>query len=140
MPCIGQPHCPPGEVVSTAAGRTRITLRIVWISYAVLLFSQALDAWAHNAPWIIWLAVLLPLLIFLPGMRRDNLRSFIWLCFVLLLYFMRLVVALFEDPSAPLAVIGMVAVVVLFNAAMLYVRWRAREQRGVASAAPGHGE
>ena len=27
---------------------------------------------------------LLPLLIFLPGMRRDNLRSYIWLCFICL--------------------------------------------------------
>lgn len=125
--------------MNTIARRTNLALRVVWVSYALLFTVQALDAWAHNAPWIIWLAVLLPLLIFLPGMLRDNLRSFIWLCFVLLLYFMRLVVSLFEDPTAPLAVIGMVAVVVLFIAAMLYVRWRAQELRA-AAAASAHGD
>lgn len=110
--------------------RLVLTLRLVWASYAILLLTQVLDAWRGGAPWIIWLAVLLPLLIFLPGMLRDNLRSFIWLCFVLLLYFMRLVVALFERPTDPLAIVGMVSVVVLFNAAMLYVRWKARALRG----------
>jgi uncharacterized membrane protein len=126
--------------MNTSQRRTRLALRIVWISYALLFTAQALEVWTRNAPWIIWLAVLMPLLIFLPGMLRDNLRSFIWLCFVLLLYFMRLVVSLFEDPTAPLAVIGMVAVVVLFIAAMLYVRWRAQELRAAAAAASGHGE
>ncbi|PLW70067.1 DUF2069 domain-containing protein [Pseudohalioglobus lutimaris] len=85
--------------------------------------------WSIRAPWIIWFAVLLPLVIFVPGMLRDNLRSFIWLCFVSLLYFMRLVVSLFADPDNPVSIIGMVAVVLLFCSAMMYVRWRARELR-----------
>ncbi len=126
--------------MSTIERRTGLALRSVWFSYGLLITAQALEAWTRNAPWIIWLAVLLPLLIFLPGMLKDNLRSFIWLCFVLLLYFMRLVVRLFEDPTAPLAVIGMFAVVVLFIAAMLYVRWRAQELRAAARAASGHGD
>jgi uncharacterized membrane protein len=95
---------------------------------------QAADAWIRHAPWVIWLVVLLPLLIFVPGIRQDKLRSYIWLCFVLLLYFMRLVVALFAEPGNPLAIVGMVSVVTLFIAAMMYVRWRARELR----AANGH--
>ena len=105
------------------------TLKVIWVSFAVLFATQALEALRGGAPWIIWVAVLLPLIVFLPGMLRDNLRSFIWLCFVLLLYFMRLVVALFERPTDPLAISGMTAVVILFVAAMLYVRWRARELR-----------
>lgn len=113
--------------MSLLAYRARL---VCWASFTVLLIQQAIEAWVRNAPWIIWLAVLLPLVIFIPGMLRDNLRTFIWVCFVSLLYFMRLVVDLFEDPQNPLAIIGMIAVVLLFCSAMMYVRWRAREQRG----------
>lgn len=122
--------------VDSLASRTRT---VVWISYAVLLCQQVAELLLDNAPWIIWLAVVLPLLIFLPGMLQDQLRSYIWLCFVLLLYFMRLVVALFETPGSPTAITGMVAVVILFIAAMMYVRWRAQELRNAAARSSGHG-
>ena len=86
-------------------------------------------AWLQQLPLIIWLGKLLPLLIFLPGMLQDRLRSCIWLCFVSLLYFIALVERLFALPGSPLAIIGMIAVVTLFTAAMMYVRWRGRELR-----------
>ncbi len=112
------------------AGRTRI---ITWIAYGLLLAQQVLYVWSGGAPWIIWVFHLLPLVMFLPGMLRDNLRSFIWLCFVSLGYFMHLVVEVFARPDSWSAITGLVAVVILFNAAMLYVRWRAKELRAQAS-------
>lgn len=123
--------------MSSLADKTRV---VCWFSYGVLLLQQVAEVWLGQAPWIIWLAVVLPLLIFLPGMLQDKLRSFIWLCFVSLLYFMRLVVSLFEDPGNPLAIAGMIAVVLLFCSGMMYVRWRARELRQAAAAAGGHGD
>lgn len=123
--------------MSSVTERTRV---IVWLSYFVLLTAQVLELWMGAAPWIVWVAFLVPLVVFVPGMWRDNLRSYIWLCFVLLLYFMRLVVALFADPSSPVAISGMVAVVILFISAMMYVRWRARELKEAAATAAGHGE
>jgi uncharacterized membrane protein len=113
---------------------------LVWASWAVLLLQQLADAWLQQVPWIIWLGKLLPLLIFLPGLLRDRLRSYIWLCFVSLLYFIALVERLFAVPGSPLAVTGMVAVVVLFVAAMMYVRWRARELRPNGAAQTRSGE
>jgi len=112
---------------------------MVWVAWGVLVVQQLADAWAQHAPWIVWLAYCLPLLIFLPGMLRDKLRSYIWLCFVSLLYFMRLVVKLFAEPGSALAIVGMIAVVTLFIAAMMYVRWRAREVRaaGAIPTVPG---
>ena len=65
-------------------------------------------------------------------MLKDNLRSYIWLCFVCLGYFMILVQRIFAQPDSLLVVIGLVAVVILFTAAMLYVRWRARELRAMS--------
>lgn len=112
--------------------------RVTWLSYAVLLLQQTVDAWEHGAPWFIWTLKLLPLLIFLPGMRKDNLRSYIWLCFVCLGYFFMLVQRVFAQPDSPLVISGLIAVVILFIAAMLYVRWRVRELRilGADSEAP----
>lgn len=114
--------------MNVSAGAAR---RVTWLAWLVLVVQQSADAWRSQAPWVVWVAVLLPLLLFVPGMLRDKLRSYIWLCFVSLLYFMRLVVVLFARPGDILAITGMVAVVLLFTGAMLYVRWRARELRKV---------
>ncbi len=112
---------------------------MIWVAWGVLVAQQLADAWVQQAPWIVWLAWCLPLLIFLPGMLQDRLRSYIWLCFVCLLYFMRLVVSVFAEPDSVVAIVGMVAVVTLFIAAMMYVRWRAREIRAdsVITTVPG---
>lgn len=123
--------------MNSLAAKTRF---VCWLSYGVLFVQQALEMWLGQAPWIIWLAVMLPLVVFLPGMLQDNLRSFIWVCFVSLLYFMRLVVNLFQDPHDILSIVGMFAVTILFCSAMMYVRWRAKELRQAAAAASGHGD
>jgi len=102
---------------------------LCWLAWGVLLLQQAGDAVTQHAPWFIWMLKLLPLLMFLPGMLKDNLRSYIWLCFVCLGYFIVLVQRMFAQPDSLLVIMGMVAVVVLFNAAMMYVRWRAQELR-----------
>jgi uncharacterized membrane protein len=81
---------------------------LAWASWSVLLLQEMVYLWTRAAPWVVWLGLLLPLLIFVPGMLRDKLRSYIWLCFVSLLYFMRLVVALFAEPANHLFVSGIV--------------------------------
>lgn len=121
------------------ARRGAFARRLLWAGWWVLVLQQGADAWLHGAPWIIWLGKLLPLLIFLPGMLRNNLRSFLWLCFVCLLYFMMLVEALFARPGAVLPIVGTCAVVTLFVSAMLYVRWRARELRAAGTPVESHG-
>ncbi len=102
---------------------------LAWGAWLLLFLQQTADAWLRDVPWIIWCGKLLPLLIFVPGMLKDRLRSFIWLCFMCLLYFIALVQYLFSAPGSLLAQTGMLAVVVLFTAAMLYVRARGPELR-----------
>jgi len=101
---------------------------LTWSSWLLLLAVQVADAWQSQVPWIIWLGKVVPLVLFLPGMLKNKLRSYIWLCFVSLIYFLVAVERLFATPNNPLAITGMIAVVVLFIAAMLFVRWRARER------------
>jgi len=117
-----------------------VSRRVAWYSYGTLLVQQSLDAALLGVPPVIWTFKLVPLLLFLPGMRRDNLRSYIWLCFVCLGYFASLVVRLFAAPGDPLLITGLVADVVLFISAMLYVRWRARELRAPRELRAGSGE
>ena len=107
--------------------RVRITRIICWASLAALIGLQLVQSWLQPTPTLIWIMRVLPLLIFLPGVLKDNLRSYIWLCFVCLLYFMTLVLRLFADPSSVVAIMGMTSVVTLFITAMFYVRWRAQE-------------
>ena len=112
-----------------------------WLAWTVLFLQQAADALVYGMPAIIWFGKLFPLLLFLPGMVRDRLRSFIWLCFVSLLYFIALVERVFAQPGDVASAIGLVAVVTLFCAAMMYVRWRARELRpSEATAAPAEAD
>lgn len=99
---------------------------LAWLGYGLLFAQQVVDAWLTSAPAIIWVGKLLPLLIFLPGMLKDNLRSYIWLCFISLMYFIALVERTFAEPHSALAWFGLACVIVLFSAAMLYVRWRAK--------------
>jgi uncharacterized membrane protein len=83
------------------------------LGWAVLLLTQIADSWVYQLPLIILAGKVIPLLIFLPGMLKENLRSYIWLCFV--------------QPDSVLAAVGMFGVVTMFIAAMMFVRWRARE-------------
>lgn len=108
---------------------TRSCLVVVWFFYLGLVALQWIDSNLQQHPVSIYFIRVIPLLIFFPGMYRDGLRSFIWLCFVSLLYFMALVERLFANPTEPVSIASMVAVVFLFIASMMYVRWRARELR-----------
>lgn len=112
--------------------RARAMGILTWLSWWLLLLQQAYDSWIHAAPGFIWALKLVPLMLFLPGMLRDNLRSFIWLCFVSLGYFLVLVQRAFAHPGDVSVWLGLIAVVVLFNAAMLYVRWRAQALRAAS--------
>lgn len=123
-------------ITATRHGPSAIAFSLSWFGWALLLTQQVADAWLYRLPWILWLGKLLPLLIFLPGMLRDRLHSYIWLCLVCLFYFIALVERLFALPGDPMAITGTVAVVTLFTASMLYVRWRARELRAAVKS-PG---
>lgn len=102
---------------------------VTWCSWLLLLLQQVQDSWSHGAPWFIWSLKIVPLLMFVPGMLRDNLRSYVWLCFMTLGYFLILVQRIFAQPDDPSVILGLASVVILFTAAMLYVRWRAQALR-----------
>ncbi len=113
--------------------RTHLAWRLVLLSLVLLVAAQALDSWVRQAPPVIWALRTLPLLVFLPGLIRDRVRTHIWLCFVILLYFLTVVLRLFYNPADPVAWVAMGSIVTCFTAAMLYARWRSQELRAAVA-------
>ena len=75
---------------------------------------------------VLWALVALPLLVFLPGMVRGQWKTYQWLCFVVLLYFMQLSTRLFAPQATFLHWTEIALVGILFTSSMLYARWRRR--------------
>lgn len=65
----------------------------------------------------------LPLFLFAWGIWRRDWRTHIWLCFVLLFYFLVVINQLAQQPFAWIGWAECVLVVTLFTSAMLYCRW-----------------
>lgn len=111
---------------------TRALWIALWACWLVFLVQQVADIARYNAPWPMWVLRILPLVLFMPGVARDNTRALIWLCFVILFYFVSAVEAVFARPTDPITVTGVVSIVVLFSLSVAYIRMRGRElRRGV---------
>ncbi len=122
------------------ADRVVIMHRACWASLALLIALQLVESFLQQPPALVWVMRVLPLLVFVPGMLKDNLRSYIWICFVSLLYFLTLVLRLFAEPTNPVAILAMCSVVALFTTAMLYVRWRAQQLKQAHQDGEPHAE
>ena len=91
-----------------------------WLLIAVL----AIHLWMQSAPAVIYVISLLPLMIFIPGMLADRLRTLIWLGFVLLLYFYNAVQNMAVPEPQAMDIAELVLTIVLFCASMVYARIR----------------
>lgn len=98
--------------------------QVVRISYAMLLMVLAANLWQENQPPVIYFIVLIPLLIFIPGLLMDSIRTLIWLGFVLLIYFAGSVYGVAAPEVQTLDIAELVLTVVLFCSAMIYARLR----------------
>lgn len=115
---------------------------VFWFSYIALLVEIALNTFVwhqegRQGSITIWLIRSLPLLAFMPWLLRRNHRAMIWLCFLLLLYFLVAV----PNAMSPIGVwinhVEAWLVVVLFVSSMMYSRWiqRAERERAADAAA-----
>ncbi|PCJ42232.1 MAG: hypothetical protein COA71_06495 [SAR86 cluster bacterium] len=99
------------------------TARIaVLISLAGLLFTLTLENWL-NEPLSIsrWLIQIIPLSLFLPSLRGNNLRAYQWLCFVILLYFFTGVLTAFTPGKLIAGIVLTFFCTLLFCAAVVYI-------------------
>ncbi|MFT5716858.1 MAG: putative membrane protein [Oleiphilaceae bacterium] len=84
-----------------------------------------------TSPWIALLIKLIPLLIILPGLLLDQLRAFIWLCFIVLFYFTQSVVETFLSKGANIDYLITFLTVTQFLSAMFYIKWARTLGRGI---------
>lgn len=76
--------------------------------------------------WTILAVQLLPLLVFLPGIITKHYRTYSWLCFILLFYFIRAVEGVFMSNANSMDWLFLLLVVALFINSMLCSRWLQR--------------
>jgi uncharacterized membrane protein len=107
--------------------KTNFLHLLFWLSLLGFILQQVLSELRFNAPPQLLVIQLLPLVIFLPGIARDNLRSFVWLSFVVLAYFVSAILALFARSDDGFAIAGVALLVMLFMVIALYIRYRGRE-------------
>lgn len=98
--------------------------RVTLASYVSLLAVLTLDGVINGQPLSLLLFTLIPLLIFIPVLRKESYKGLSLLCFVLLMYFMVTVVNLFSPDRSILDIAELCLEVTLFNSAMLYSRWQ----------------
>lgn len=82
---------------------------------------------------VLWLISSLPLLIFLPGLLRGTWKSYAWMCFALMVYFQVFVTEVFRKPRDPVTLGLLACVLLLFAAAMWFVRLRRKELAGTGA-------
>lgn len=108
----------------TADCKLKLLKNLVRLSYALLIAVLAANLWHYNQPTVIYLIVLLPLVMFAPGVWVDNQRTLIWMGFVLLLYFAGAVFGVSKPKPSILDYAELILTVTLFCSAMLYTRTR----------------
>lgn len=96
----------------------------------VLLIYNALFADLHGAnPLVIIGTLLVPLLIFMPGILIGNVRAHAWLCFAINLYFIYGVLVCFQPGRLIYGALLVGFSVLYFIPAMGYVRWGFQAKR-----------
>jgi uncharacterized membrane protein len=93
-------------------------------SYALLLVTLLANGLLSATPLSLMIFTLVPLAIFIPGLRREHYKTLSMLCFVTLLYFMVTVSNLFAPNANLLDAVELVLLVILFGGAMMFSRWK----------------
>ena len=97
---------------------TLAAVGILIISFFVWHFSR------DGGPfWVILLVQTAPLVVFIPGLLQHHVRSFLWLCFVILLYFIQGVLSTMQPSADILDWITLLMSIVIFISAMFTARW-----------------
>jgi uncharacterized membrane protein len=91
-------------------------------SYAGFLLLMSWQHFAADSGVKLWLVKIIPLLIFIPGFIKEQYRTYSWLCFAVLPYFIWLTPLVMGRGSLADWVM-ILLIVVLFIGAMMTSRW-----------------
>lgn len=117
---------PPRELTPAPESR-KLTLgrALSWALYTGLILAYCI--WqltrAGGPSYLFWAIQVLPLLLVLPGMKAGSPRSYIWLCFLLIAYFLKGFEGVILPSRAWIDYIVLSVSVVLFISSMFTSRW-----------------
>lgn len=134
-----EPQSPQTPALSAqGAQAVRYSHLAVMISYfgMIGLFTgKAASNLMRGAPLsvaiFLWLFSVLPLLIFLPGLRQNKVRTHAWLSFVVLLYFAQAVSVAFTSGSLVYGLLFCLLCTALFCTLIVHIR-QARKYLGLS--------
>ncbi|AFU98319.1 DUF2069 domain-containing protein [Simiduia agarivorans] len=107
-----------------AARKARLGQRIALISTAALILNAAVEQLTEpSVRWTLLLLQSIPLLMFVPGMLANHHRTYSWLCFVVLFYFIVGVTNVMSPLADTFGWVLLAASTLLFMAAMMTSRW-----------------
>ncbi|TNF06824.1 MAG: DUF2069 domain-containing protein [Gammaproteobacteria bacterium] len=112
------------KVIPQLYKKLGVARKLTWGSYLLLMAVLLLNAIWSGTPVSLMVFTMVPLLIFLPGLRKERYKTISMLCFVTLMYFMVTVTNLFAPSANWLDAVELVLIVVLFGAAMMFSRWK----------------
>lgn len=108
-----------------ARKRLIIGRAVSWMLYGGLIIAYSI--WqvtrAGGPSYFFWAVQLFPLLLVLPGIKANSPRSYIWLCFLLLLYFIKGFDGIISPSRTWIDYVVVSGSVLLFVSAMLTSRW-----------------
>lgn len=108
----------------TVNHKLKLLNKLVKICYSLFLVVLAANLWQQSQPPVIYLIVLLPIVMFAPGVFMNNMRTLIWMGFVLLLYFASAIFGVTKPEPNMLDIAELTLTIILFCGAMLYTRIR----------------
>ena len=108
---------PKIELLRKSIMGTYYALLLYFVVSAVLVFGDL-----RAASIIIWLIQVTPLLIFARGLHRGRLRTYGWVSFAILLYFMHGVLIAFDPERFWLGLVEALLCTAIFVLIILYIR------------------
>lgn len=110
---------------ATIARKLAIARRLNWVCYAGLLLLFAIwNLFLEGGSLVLWLLQTVPLLLVLPGMLKQRYRSYLWLCFILLIYICASIVDVMMPARGWQDGVLLVLSLTLFFSAMMASRWQ----------------
>lgn len=115
------------QSASKLPAKIQRTKLLVFIGYYGLVVYFLINAFSilaspNLSTLVIWMIQIAPLLIFLPGLHRNTLRTFGWLCFVSLFYFVHAVLVSFTPGRLVYGLIEIAFCCLLFVSLIIFIR------------------
>lgn len=113
------------DLLNRAAKAHKTCLLAMTLLLCIFLWQALIEA-EHGLGVVLVIlgAQLVPFLLVLPGVLKERWRSYAWMLLFLNLYFVVVTLRLFQHPGQISDWMQLLALAIVFTAALLFVRWK----------------